>query len=125
MPSLGKFSYMRRIAMRWTRLGFLGRAMNLKRTISELSLMSTTPCIRSELNAELGQVFVHAADRHALDQAGVLGPGHELEAHDQRAVLDVDHALHQIGTECRAWASFRTCGGSPCAGPGWGSWAGP
>jgi hypothetical protein len=38
---------MRRTAMRWTMLGFLGRAMNLKRTISELSLMSTTPCILS------------------------------------------------------------------------------
>ncbi len=33
--------------MRWMALGFLGRAMNLKRTISEESLMSTTPCILS------------------------------------------------------------------------------
>ena len=33
--------------MRWTMVGFFGRAMNLKRTISELSLMSTTPCILS------------------------------------------------------------------------------
>ena len=33
--------------MRWMALGFLGRAMNLKRTITELSLMSTTPCILS------------------------------------------------------------------------------
>src|SRR5690242_9921231 len=47
-----------------------------------------------ELDAELGQGLVHAPDRHALDHAGVLGLGRELEAHDQRGVLDVDQALH-------------------------------
>src|SRR6185503_20948367 len=31
MPSDGSCSYMRRIAMRWIMLGFLGRAVNLKR----------------------------------------------------------------------------------------------
>ena len=38
---------MRRTPIRWMALGFLGRAMNLKRTISEASLMSTMPCILS------------------------------------------------------------------------------
>ena len=47
MPSAGKASYMRRIARRWIWLGFFGRAITLKRTMSWLSLMSTTPCILS------------------------------------------------------------------------------
>jgi hypothetical protein len=38
---------MRRIAMRWIMLGFLGFAVNLKRMISEASLISTSPCILS------------------------------------------------------------------------------
>jgi hypothetical protein len=45
MPSLGSWSNMRRITVRWMMLGLFGRAVNLKRTINEASLMSTMPCI--------------------------------------------------------------------------------
>src|SRR5438128_9349812 len=41
-----------------------------------------------EFDAELGQVLEHAPDRRALDQGRILGPRRELEAHDQRGVLD-------------------------------------
>ena len=47
MPSFGRVSYMRRMAMRWIMLGFFGRAVNLKRTTRAASLMSTRPCILS------------------------------------------------------------------------------
>src|SRR5262249_6591232 len=47
-----------------------------------------------EFDAELGQLVEHAPDHRALDDAGIVRPRRELEAHDQRGILDVDDTLH-------------------------------
>jgi len=76
-------------------LGFLGRAMNLKRTISELSLMSTTPCILSgciRIGLKVGSSIMSVPSfLHRLAQqldVGAVREG-EVELHHRPVAAEV------------------------------------